>query len=105
MAEEWKEKIIREKLDGKKDWTEEERAELCQQLDEDLDRHIDSMSKTKYEGGWTEENWKEVGTMIYILYNLPVQLMDNLPVQLMVHLNNFCFVYSVNFIFCFEIDI
>lgn len=59
MAEEWKEKIVREKLDGKKDWTDEERAKLCQQLDEDLDRHIDSMSKTKYEGGWTEQNWKE----------------------------------------------
>ncbi|XP_045608799.1 tetratricopeptide repeat protein 4 [Procambarus clarkii] len=59
MAEEWKEKIIKEKLGGKEDWTPEERAELCKQLEQDLDSHISAMGKSKYEGGWTEENWKE----------------------------------------------
>ncbi|KAG7154203.1 tetratricopeptide repeat protein 4-like [Homarus americanus] len=59
MADEWKKKVIQEKLGGKNDWTEEERAELCRQLDQDLDKHIDEMGKTKYEGGWSEDNWKE----------------------------------------------
>ncbi|XP_053649718.2 tetratricopeptide repeat protein 4 isoform X2 [Cherax quadricarinatus] len=59
MAEEWKDKVIQEKLGGKKDWTDEERAELCRQLDEELESHIDAMGKTRYKGGWTEENWKE----------------------------------------------
>ncbi|KAK7076906.1 Tetratricopeptide repeat protein 4 [Halocaridina rubra] len=57
--EEWREKIIKEKLGGKRDWTEEERAELCHQLGKDLDKHLDSLSKSKYKDGWTEENWKE----------------------------------------------
>ncbi|KAK3850514.1 hypothetical protein Pcinc_042787 [Petrolisthes cinctipes] len=59
MAEEWKEKVIEEKLGGKREWTEEERTELCHQLDQDLEHHIDNMTSTKYKDGWTEENWKE----------------------------------------------
>lgn len=59
MSGDWKEKIIKEKLGGKRDWTDEERAELCHQLDKDLDKHFDSMGKSKYKDGWTEENWKE----------------------------------------------
>lgn len=60
MADDWKEKIIQEKLGGKRDWTDSERAELCRQLDQDLDKHLDTVSQSKFEDGWTEENWRDV---------------------------------------------
>lgn len=59
MADDWKEKIIQEKLGGKRDWTDSERAELCRQLDQDLDKHLDTVSQSKFEDGWTEENWRD----------------------------------------------
>jgi len=62
--DDWKEKIINEKLGGKRDWTDEERTELAHHLDIEFDKRlasIDSSGKpaTRPEDAWTEDNWKE----------------------------------------------
>lgn len=60
MTEEWKEKIIKEKLGGKRDWTEEERAVLVRSMDEELEKRLqEGGSGGRPKDGWTEENWKE----------------------------------------------
>lgn len=67
----WKDDIIKERLGGKSDWTEAERIELSQQLDQEMEDKFDKLicgkiadpnepSKRKLKDGWTEENWKEV---------------------------------------------
>lgn len=40
--------------------TDEERTELSQHLDEDLDNFINNLQKTPYKDGWKEETWREV---------------------------------------------
>lgn len=62
MTDNWKEDIIKNKLGGKRDWTNEERAELCHELDKELNSHLDSVTESEnpLKDRWTEENWKEV---------------------------------------------
>lgn len=38
--------------------TDEERVALCKKLDEELEDFIDSMKKTPYTDGWSEDNWE-----------------------------------------------
>lgn len=62
--DDWKEKIIKEKLGGKKDWTDEERTELANHLDKELEKHLASIEDTgtsnrRPEDAWSEDNWKE----------------------------------------------
>lgn len=40
--------------------TEDERIKLAEKLDRELDEFIDSLEKTRYKDGFSEENWKEV---------------------------------------------
>lgn len=46
---------------SKKQWTEQERLELAAKLDADLDAFIDGLEKKRYEEGWPEDRWQEVG--------------------------------------------
>ncbi|KAA0185743.1 hypothetical protein HAZT_HAZT010882 [Hyalella azteca] len=67
----WKEKIIQERLGGKKDWTDSERLELSHQLDRELEEKFDQLlgkpssdsskvgETSRPKDAWTEENWKE----------------------------------------------
>lgn len=65
MAEEWKEKIIEEKLGGKRDWSEEERAALARSMDEELQKRLqEGGCGGRPKDGWTEENWKEVSSEV-----------------------------------------
>ncbi|XP_076067448.1 DNA polymerase interacting tpr containing protein of 47kD isoform X2 [Oratosquilla oratoria] len=61
MADDWKEKIIQEKLGGKRDWTDEERMELCNKLDKEMEERLESMEKgtANIKDRWTEDNWEE----------------------------------------------
>ncbi|XP_045111534.1 tetratricopeptide repeat protein 4-like [Portunus trituberculatus] len=61
MTEEWKEKIIKEKLGGKRDWSEEERAALAHSLDEELEKRLQGSGggEGRPKDAWTEDNWKE----------------------------------------------
>ena len=65
----WKEQIIKERLGGKKDWTDAERLELSHRLDQEIEDKFDEMVMGKNKDNatgsglkdrWTEENWKEV---------------------------------------------
>lgn len=47
------------KSDVKSPMTEEERLELCQKLDKELDEFIDSLEKRRYTEGWPEDRWEE----------------------------------------------
>ena len=60
MDTNWKEDIIKNRLGGKRDWTDQERIELCQQLDKEIDQSFENNSGKRIEDGWTEENWKDV---------------------------------------------
>jgi len=62
----WKEDIIKERLGGKKDWTNAERMELSEQLDREIEKKFDEMVSGKSNNGskrpkdaWTEDNWKD----------------------------------------------
>lgn len=46
------------KSDVKSPMTEEERLELCQKLDKELDEFIDSLEKRRYTEGWPEDRWE-----------------------------------------------
>lgn len=52
---------ITEEEVSKKQWTEQERLELAAKLDADLDAFIDGLEKKRYEEGWPEDRWQEVG--------------------------------------------
>ncbi|XP_070503468.1 DNA polymerase interacting tetratricopeptide repeat-containing, protein of 47 kDa [Chironomus tepperi] len=39
--------------------SDDERIILAEKLDKELDEFIDSLEKTRYKDGWSEENWKE----------------------------------------------
>lgn len=61
----WKEEIIKERLGGKKNWTDSERMQLSHDLDKEINDRFDKMvgegkGKNKVKDAWTEENWKEV---------------------------------------------
>lgn len=65
----WKQKILQERLGGKTDWTDSERIELSQQLDRELEEGLDKLIGKKSNNAeeavrpkdaWTEENWQEV---------------------------------------------
>ncbi|XP_044004446.1 DNA polymerase interacting tetratricopeptide repeat-containing, protein of 47 kDa-like [Aphidius gifuensis] len=43
----------------KKNWTNEERANLADQMDKDLDNFINSLEKKRYTEGWPEDKWQE----------------------------------------------
>lgn len=43
----------------KKNWTDEERANLAEQMDKDLDNFINSLEKKRYTEGWPEDKWQE----------------------------------------------
>lgn len=49
---------------AKKQMTDEERLELCTKLDKELDEFIESLPRKKYEDGWPEDRWEEVGNII-----------------------------------------
>jgi len=60
----WKEEIIKERLGGKKNWTDSERMQLSHDLDKEINDRFDKMvgegkGKNKVKDAWTEENWKE----------------------------------------------
>jgi len=62
----WKEDIIKERLGGKRDWTNAERMELSEQLDREIEKKFDEMVSGKSKNGtwrandpWTEDNWKD----------------------------------------------
>lgn len=44
---------------NKKPMTPEERLELCEKLDKDLDDFIDGLERKRYEDGWPEDRWEE----------------------------------------------
>ena len=63
MTEEWKEKIIEEKLGGKRNWSDEERAALAQSMDEELEKRLQGGSGGRPKDAWTEQNWQEVSSV------------------------------------------
>lgn len=44
----------------KKVYTDEERAELAEKLDQDLDSFIAGLERKAYTDGWPEDRWQEV---------------------------------------------
>ena len=81
----WKEQIIKERLSGKKDWTDAERMELSHRLDQEIEEKFDELimkRKTKPGEGpagikdrWTEDNWEEVSRVfIHFLICLPYSI-------------------------------
>lgn len=44
----------------KKHWTDEERLQLAEKLDKDLDDFISGLEKKPYTEGWPEDRWQEV---------------------------------------------
>lgn len=40
--------------------SDEERVALCQKLDQDLDDFINSMERTKFKDGWSEDTWEVI---------------------------------------------
>ena len=63
MADDWKEEIIKNKLGGKRDWTDQERQELSHQLDKEIESHLlksKNENKSRPKDAWTEDNWEEV---------------------------------------------
>lgn len=73
MTEEWKEKIIKEKLGGKRDWSEEERAALARSLDEELEKRLQGSGSGggRPKDAWTEDTWKEVSAEVVCRYAPP----------------------------------
>lgn len=49
--------------------TEEERAELADKLDKQLDDFIDSLEKRGYTEGWPEDRWEEVNHIHTHIYH------------------------------------
>lgn len=49
----------------KKRWTDEERLQLAQKLDKELDEFIDGLEKKPYTDGWPEDRWEEVSVFIF----------------------------------------
>ncbi|XP_063387841.1 DNA polymerase interacting tetratricopeptide repeat-containing, protein of 47 kDa [Cydia fagiglandana] len=43
----------------KKPMTDEERLALCQKMDQELDDFINSLERTRYTDGWSEDKWEE----------------------------------------------
>lgn len=50
----------------KKGITDEERAELCSRLDQELEDFIDGLEKKRYTEGWPEDRWEEVKLILAI---------------------------------------
>lgn len=48
-----------EEINNRK-YTDEERLQLAEKLDKDLDVFINSMEKKRYSDGWPEDRWQEV---------------------------------------------
>lgn len=44
----------------KKPITDEERLELCQKLDQELDDFINSLERKRYTEGWPEDRWEVI---------------------------------------------
>lgn len=44
----------------KQNMTDEERAELAEKMDKELDDFINSLEKRGYTEGWPEDRWEEV---------------------------------------------
>lgn len=67
----WKEKIIKDRLGGKTEWTDAERVELCQRLDQDMEDRFDQLirgknisnteesTSSKSKDSWTPDNFQE----------------------------------------------
>jgi ClpP class serine protease len=51
---------LTESMNKQKHMNEEDRQNLAEKLDKELDDFIDSLEKRRYADGWNEENWKEV---------------------------------------------
>lgn len=50
--------------------TDEERLELADKLDKDLDKFIDGLEKRGYTDGWPEDRWEEVSLFNRYLFTL-----------------------------------
>lgn len=46
----------------KKQWTDEERLQLADKLDKELDDFIAGLERKPYTEGWPEDRWQEVGS-------------------------------------------
>lgn len=49
----------------KKSMTHEERLQLAEKLDKELDEFIEKLPRKKYEDGWPEDRWEEVPHNVY----------------------------------------
>lgn len=54
----------------KKVYTDEERAELAEKLDQDLDSFIAGLERKAYTDGWPEDRWQEVSYLTFFLTHL-----------------------------------
>lgn len=48
--------------------TDEERLQLAEKLDKDLDDFINSLEKKRYTEGWPEDRWQEVKVIFHDIY-------------------------------------
>lgn len=62
--------------------TDEERAELCARMDQELEDFIDGLEKKRYTDGWPEDRWEEVGPTRCSLNSIDSNIdRSNIPVD------------------------